>query len=40
MTEVEDTLSDEELEEIEDAKLESKRAKTKYGDLIDDGSDE
>lgn len=34
MPEVEDTLTDEELEEIEDAKREAKREKTKYGGQI------
>lgn len=36
MTSVKDTLSDEELEEVEDAKTEAKREKTKYGHLIED----
>ena len=33
---VEDELTEEELEQIEDAKLEAKREKTKYGSQIND----
>lgn len=36
MTTLEDTLSDEEVEDIEDAQTEAKREKTKYGSLIED----
>lgn len=36
MTTLEDTLSDEEKEDIEKAKTEAKREKTKYGGLIGD----
>ena len=40
MTTVEDNLSDEERNDVEDAKLQSKREKTKYGTLVegDDGA--
>lgn len=34
MTSIEDTLSDEEKEEVEQAKREAKRKKTKYGSQI------
>lgn len=40
MTEIEDTLTDEELEEIENAKQEAKREKTKYGSQITRDDDE
>lgn len=35
MSTVEDQLTDEEIEDVEEAKREAKRAKTKYGSLID-----
>lgn len=35
MSNIEDTLTDEEREEIEQAELESKREKTKYGGLVE-----
>lgn len=34
MTTVQDNLSEEEREDVEDAKLQSKREKTKYGTLV------
>lgn len=40
MTTVEDTLTDEKKEEVEEAKLEAKREKTKYGGLIESDEDE
>ena len=36
MTTIEDTQDDEVIEEIEQAKLESKREKTEYGSLLND----
>jgi hypothetical protein len=36
MTTLEDTLSDEEVEKIEEAKKQAKREKTKYGHLLGD----
>jgi hypothetical protein len=35
MTTLEDNLSDEERDDVEDAKLQSKREKTKYGTLVE-----
>lgn len=39
MTTLEDILTDEELDDIEDAKQQAKREKTKYGDKIDSGDE-
>jgi hypothetical protein len=36
MTSIKDKLDDETLEEIEEAKTESKRSKTKYGSSLND----
>jgi hypothetical protein len=36
MTFLEDTLTDEKLEEVEKAKTKAKREKTKYGSLLND----
>ena len=36
MTTIEDTLDDEELEEVEEAKRKAKREKTKYGSLLNE----
>lgn len=35
MTTIEETLTDEEKEKLDKAKLESKREKTKYGDKVE-----
>lgn len=40
MTTVEDTLSDEEKEKLENARRETKREKTKYGSLLPDIEEE
>lgn len=37
MTTVKDKLNDEERDDVEDAKLQSKREKTKYGTLVEGG---
>jgi len=35
MSQLEDLLTDEEIENLEDAELESKREKSKYGDKVE-----
>lgn len=37
MTTLEDKLDDEEVEAVEEAKIEDRRSKTKYGGLIEGG---
>ena len=36
MATIEDSITDDEIEDVEDAKKKSKRSKTKYGGLIED----
>lgn len=40
MSEVRDELTEEELENVEEAKLRSKRRKTTYGAMLEDEGDE